>query len=230
MFVDHGLLRKGEDEQVKHDFVEATGIKLIAVDASEDFLTALKGVSEPEKKRKIIGEKFIRTFEKAQRQVIEEAGASGKEVKFLVQGTLYPDVVESGGGDGAANIKSHHNVGGLPDDIKFQLVEPLRTLFKDEVRAIGTELGLPDEIVWRQPFLARASASASSARSPRSVWICFARPTPSLARSFPRLVLTVTSGSARSCSLPMCIPWACRATSARMVRRSCCVRFPPKTP
>ena len=152
VFINHGLLRKGEAEQVKHDFVEATGIKLIAVDASEDFLTALKGVSEPEKKRKIIGEKFIRTFEKAQRQVIEEAGASGKEVKFLVQGTLYPDVVESGGGDGAANIKSHHNVGGLPDDIKFQLVEPLRTLFKDEVRAIGTELGLPDEIVWRQPF------------------------------------------------------------------------------
>ena len=109
-------------------------------------------LSEPEKKRKIIGEKFIRTFEKAQRQVIEEAGASGKEVKFLVQGTLYPDVVESGGGDGAANIKSHHNVGGLPKDIKFQLIEPLRTLFKDEVRAIGTELGLPDEIVWRQPF------------------------------------------------------------------------------
>ena len=124
VFVDHGLLRKGEAEQVKHDFVEATGIKLIAVDASEDFLTALKGVSEPEKKRKIIGEKFIRTFEKAQRQVIEEAGASGKEVKFLVQGTLYPDVVESGGGDGAANIKSHHNVGGLPKDIKFQLIEP----------------------------------------------------------------------------------------------------------
>ena len=152
VFVDHGLLRKGEAEQVKHDFVEATGIKLIAVDASEDFLTALKGVSEPEKKRKIIGEKFIRTFEKAQRQVIEEAGASGKEVKFLVQGTLYPDVVESGGGDGAANIKSHHNVGGLPKDIKFQLIEPLRNLFKDEVRAIGTELGLPDEIVWRQPF------------------------------------------------------------------------------
>ena len=152
VFVDHGLLRKGEVEQVKHDFVKATGIKLIAVDAADDFLEALKGVSEPEKKRKIIGEKFIRTFEKAQRQVIEEAGAQGKEVKFLVQGTLYPDVVESGGGDGAANIKSHHNVGGLPEDIKFQLVEPLRTLFKDEVRAIGTELGLPDEIVWRQPF------------------------------------------------------------------------------
>ena len=152
VFVVHGLLRKGEVEQVKHDFVAATGIKLITVDAADDFLEALKGVSEPERKREIIGEKFIRTFEKAQRQVLEEAGARGKEVKFLVQGTLYPDVVESGGGDGAANIKSHHNVGGLPKDIKFQLIEPLRTLFKDEVRAIGTELGLPDEIVWRQPF------------------------------------------------------------------------------
>ena len=134
VFVDHGLLRKGEVEQVKHDFVAATGIRLITVDAADDFLEALKGVSEPERKRKIIGEKFIRTFEKAQRQVLEEAGARGKEVKFLVQGTLYPDV------------------GGLPKDIKFQLIEPLRTLFKDEVRAIGTELGLPDEIVWRQPF------------------------------------------------------------------------------
>ena len=152
VFVDHGLLRKGEVEQVKHDFVAATGIRLITVDAADDFLDALAGVSEPERKRKIIGEKCIRTFEKAQRQVLEEAGARGKEVKFLVQGTLYPDVVESGGGDGAANIKSHHNVGGLPEDIKFQLIEPLRTLFKDEVRAIGTELGLPDEIVWRQPF------------------------------------------------------------------------------
>ena len=152
VFVDHGLLRKGEVEQVKHDFVAATGIRRITVDAADDFLDALAGVSEPERKRKIIGEKFIRTFEKAQRQVLEEAGARGKEVKFLVQGTLYPDVVESGGGDGAANIKSHHNVGGLPEDIKFQLIAPLRTLFKDEVRAIGTELGLPDEIVWRQPF------------------------------------------------------------------------------
>ena len=152
VFVDHGLLRKGEVEQVKHDFVAATGIRLITVDAADDFLDALAGVSEPERKRKIIGEKFIRTFEKAQRQVLEEAGARGMEVKFLVQGSLSPDVVESGGGDGAANIKSHHNVGGLPEDIKFQLIEPLRTLFKDEVRAIGTELGLPDEIVWRQPF------------------------------------------------------------------------------
>lgn len=152
IFVDHGFLRKGEVEQVKHDFVKATGIKLVAVDASEDFLSALKGVSEPERKRKIIGEKFIRTFEKAARDIVAQAGNEGGEVKFLVQGTLYPDVVESGGGSGTANIKSHHNVGGLPADLDFSLIEPLRTLFKDEVRAIGTELGLPDEIVWRQPF------------------------------------------------------------------------------
>lgn len=153
VFVDHGLLRKGEVEQVKHDFVAATGIRLITVDAADDFLDALAGVSEPERKRKIIGEKFIRTFEKAQRQVLEEAGARGKEVKFLVQGTLYPDVVESGGGDGAANIKSHHNVGGLPDTVDFkELVEPLRNLFKDEVRQAGRELGLPEYLVSRQPF------------------------------------------------------------------------------
>lgn len=152
VFVDHGFLRKGEAEQVRHDFVEATGIKLVAVDASEDFLDALKGVSEPERKRKIIGEKFIRTFEKAARDIVSQAGSEGGEVKFLVQGTLYPDVVESGGGDGTANIKSHHNVGGLPEDLGFELIEPLRTLFKDEVRAIGTQLGLPEEMVWRQPF------------------------------------------------------------------------------
>ena len=154
VFVDHGLLRKNEREQVCEVFGEGGqfDINFVCVDARERFYSKLAGVTEPERKRKIIGEKFIRTFEKAQRQVLEEAGARGKEVKFLVQGTLYPDVVESGGGDGAANIKSHHNVGGLPKDIKFQLIEPLRTLFKDEVRAIGTELGLPDEIVWRQPF------------------------------------------------------------------------------
>ena len=153
VFVDHGLLRKGEVEQVKHDFVAATGIRLITVDAADDFLDALAGVSEPERKRKIIGEKFIRTFEKAQRQVLEEAGARGKEVKFLVQGTLYPDVVESGGGDGAANIKSHHNVGGLPDYVDFkEIIEPLRNLFKDEVRKAGLELGIPENLVFRQPF------------------------------------------------------------------------------
>lgn len=152
VFVDHGLLRAGEREQVERDFVAATGVELITVNASKRFLTALAGVREPEEKRKIIGREFIRVFEDAAREVVARAGTSGEEVKFLVQGTLYPDVVESGGGDGAANIKSHHNVGGLPDDLAFDLVEPLRTLFKDEVRQVGLELGVPEEIVWRQPF------------------------------------------------------------------------------
>ncbi|MFJ6214420.1 glutamine-hydrolyzing GMP synthase [Streptomyces sp. NPDC092296] len=152
VFVDHGLLRKGEAEQVEKDFVAATGVQLKVVDAQERFLAALAGVSDPEQKRKIIGREFIRVFEQAAREVVEEAGATGEPVEFLVQGTLYPDVVESGGGTGTANIKSHHNVGGLPEDMRFQLVEPLRRLFKDEVRMVGLELGLPGEIVWRQPF------------------------------------------------------------------------------
>ncbi|GAA3804883.1 GMP synthase [glutamine-hydrolyzing] [Cellulomonas soli] len=151
VFVDHGLLRSGEAEQVEQDFVASTGVRLKVVDARERFLTALAGHTDPETKRKIIGREFIRVFEDAAREVVAEAGAQG-EVKFLVQGTLYPDVVESGGGEGAANIKSHHNVGGLPDDLQFELVEPLRTLFKDEVRAVGLELGVPEVIVWRQPF------------------------------------------------------------------------------
>ncbi|HVF04913.1 MAG TPA: glutamine-hydrolyzing GMP synthase [Frankiaceae bacterium] len=152
VFVDHGLLRKGEAEQVENDFVASTGVRLKVVDAAERFLSALAGVSDPETKRKIIGREFIRVFEAAAREVVEEAGAHGESVDFLVQGTLYPDVVESGGGEGAATIKSHHNVGGLPDDLQFALVEPLRKLFKDEVRRVGEELGLPPEIVWRQPF------------------------------------------------------------------------------
>lgn len=147
VFVDHGLLRSGEAEQVEREFVAATGVDLVVVDAKKQFLDALAGVKDPEEKRKIIGREFIRSFEKAARDI-----ASGGEVEFLVQGTLYPDVVESGGGTGTANIKSHHNVGGLPDDLKFKLVEPLRTLFKDEVRQVGLQLGLPEEIVWRQPF------------------------------------------------------------------------------
>ncbi|BCK69151.1 GMP synthase [glutamine-hydrolyzing] [Streptomyces libani subsp. rufus] len=152
VYVDHGLQRKGESAQVEKDFVAATGVQLKVVDAEERFLTALAGVSDPEQKRKIIGREFIRVFEQAQAELVAEAGAEGEEVAFLVQGTLYPDIVESGGGTGTANIKSHHNVGGLPDDIEFQLVEPLRQLFKDEVRMVGSELGLPDEIVHRQPF------------------------------------------------------------------------------
>ncbi|UYO96315.1 glutamine-hydrolyzing GMP synthase [Microbacterium sp. M28] len=152
VFVDHGLLRKGEREQVEQDYVASTGVRLITVDAADTFLGHLAGVTDPEQKRKIIGREFIRAFEKVQRELVEEAKASGEPVKFLVQGTLYPDVVESGGGTGTANIKSHHNVGGLPEDLDFELIEPLRTLFKDEVRAIGRELGLPEAIVGRQPF------------------------------------------------------------------------------
>ncbi len=152
VFVDHGLLRKGEAEQVERDFVAATGVTLRVVEASATFVTALHGVSDPEEKRKIIGREFIRAFEGAEREIVAAAGAVGERVEFLVQGTLYPDVVESGGGAGAANIKSHHNVGGLPEDLQFKLVEPLRTLFKDEVRKVGVELGLPAEIVWRHPF------------------------------------------------------------------------------
>ena len=147
VFVDHGLLRAGEREQVQRDFVAATGARLVTVDAEERFLAALSGVSNPEGKRKIIGREFIRAFEGAVRDA-----TSGEHIDFLVQGTLYPDVVESGGGTGTANIKSHHNVGGLPPDLKFRLVEPLRLLFKDEVRAVGRELGLPEDIVARQPF------------------------------------------------------------------------------
>ena len=147
VFVDHGLLRKGEAEQVERDFVASTGVQLVVIDAKEQFLNALKDVTDPEEKRKIIGREFIRSFEVAARDI-----AAGGDVEFLVQGTLYPDVVESGGGTGTANIKSHHNVGGLPDDLQFTLIEPLRTLFKDEVRHVGLELGLPEEIIWRQPF------------------------------------------------------------------------------
>ncbi|CAM3209256.1 glutamine-hydrolyzing GMP synthase [Mycobacterium intermedium] len=151
VFVDHGLLRSGEREQVERDFVAATGAKLVTVDVADTFLEALAGVTNPEGKRKIIGRQFIRAFEGAVRDIVG-GNASGDEIEFLVQGTLYPDVVESGGGSGTANIKSHHNVGGLPGDLKFTLVEPLRLLFKDEVRAVGRELGLPEEIVARQPF------------------------------------------------------------------------------
>ena len=152
VFVDHGLLRSGEAEQVEKDFVAATGVDLKVVDAAADFRAALAGVIDPEEKRKVIGREFIRAFEQAAREIAVAAGSQGEPVRFLVQGTLYPDVVESGGGTGTANIKSHHNVGGLPDDLQFELVEPLRALFKDEVRGVGAELGLPPQIVWRQPF------------------------------------------------------------------------------
>lgn len=143
VYVDHGLMRLNESEQVVAAF-EEFGIRLIRVDAEQRFLDRLAGVDEPERKRKIIGEEFIRVFEEEARRI--------EDVAYLVQGTLYSDVIESGGSDGAATIKSHHNVGGLPEEFDFELVEPLRMLFKDEVRAVGTELGLPDRLVWRQPF------------------------------------------------------------------------------
>lgn len=147
VFVDHGLLREGEAKRVERDFVGATGVALVVANEQDRFLGALAGVSDPETKRKIIGREFIRTFEDEARKI----NAAGP-IDFLVQGTLYPDVVESGGGEGAANIKSHHNVGGLPDDLQFRLIEPLRTLFKDEVREVGRQLGLPEHIVNRHPF------------------------------------------------------------------------------
>ena len=152
VFVDHGLLRAGEREQVERDFVAATGVRLVTIDVADKFLSELAGVTDPEEKRKTIGREFIRAFETAEADLVAEAANEGKKVRFLVQGTLYPDVVESGGGSGTATIKSHHNVGGLPDDVQFELVEPLRELFKDEVRAIGRDLGLPELIVGRQPF------------------------------------------------------------------------------
>ncbi|MEP9384154.1 glutamine-hydrolyzing GMP synthase [Nocardioides sp. KR10-350] len=159
VYVDHGLMRKDESEQIEHAFRESTGAELMIVDAEKQFLEALAGVTDPEEKRKIIGREFIRCFEQAQVDILSKAlpdegdATSGPEkIAFLVQGTLYPDVVESGGGSGTSNIKSHHNVGGLPDDLEFELVEPLRALFKDEVRLVGHQLGLPDEIVWRHPF------------------------------------------------------------------------------
>ena len=152
VYVDHGMMRQGETEQVRRDFEEVFD-DLDVVDASEQFLGALAGVTDPEEKRKIIGREFIRTFEAAQVRVFGDLVEEGEgATAYLVQGTLYPDVVESGGGAGTSNIKSHHNVGGLPDDLTFELIEPLRTLFKDEVRAVGEQLGLPSTMVWRQPF------------------------------------------------------------------------------
>jgi GMP synthase (glutamine-hydrolysing) len=150
VFVDHGLMRKDEGEQVVSAFRDTFKVPIVAVDAERRFLEKLKGVTEPEAKRKAIGAEFIRVFEEEAAKLA--GGGDGEGARYLVQGTLYSDVIESGGGTGAATIKSHHNVGGLPEDLKFELVEPLRALFKDEVRAVGAELGLPERLVWRQPF------------------------------------------------------------------------------
>lgn len=146
MFIDHGLLRKEEGESVMETFGREMNINLVKIDAKERFLSKLAGVSDPEQKRKIIGNEFVYTFDEEVQKL-----ATGEDIKWLAQGTLYTDVIESGTKT-AQTIKSHHNVGGLPEDMQFQLIEPLNTLFKDEVRALGTELGLPEEMVWRQPF------------------------------------------------------------------------------
>jgi GMP synthase (glutamine-hydrolysing) len=152
VFVDHGLMRKQEGEQVVSTFRDTFKVPLVAVDAEERFLSKLSGLVEPEAKRKAIGAEFIRVFEEEAAKLADDGSDAASPARFLVQGTLYSDVIESGGGTGAATIKSHHNVGGLPDDLQFELVEPLRALFKDEVRAVGAELGLPERLVWRQPF------------------------------------------------------------------------------
>lgn len=186
-------------------------------------------MSDPETKRKIIGREFIRVFEDAAREVVATEGEGGGEVKFLVQGTLYPDVVESGGGEGAANIKSHHNVGGLPDDLQFALIEPLRTLFKDEVRAVGLELGVPEAIVWRQPFpgpgLGIRIVGEVTAERLETL-----RGADLIAREeLTAAVWTARSGSARWYCSPMCARWACRAMVVLTATRSCCARSPPTT-
>ena len=146
MFIDHGLLRKGEGESVMETFGREMNINLVKIDAKDRFLSKLAGVTDPEQKRKIIGNEFVYTFDEEVKKL-----TSGEDIKWLAQGTLYTDVIESGTKT-AQTIKSHHNVGGLPEDMQFKLIEPLNTLFKDEVRALGSELGLPEEMVWRQPF------------------------------------------------------------------------------
>ena len=216
VFVDHGLLRKDEALQVVQTFGEHFHVPLVHVDAEERFLARLEGIDDPEEKRRRIGEDFIRVFE-------EEARRLG-EVPFLVQGTLYSDVIESGGEAGvAARIKSHHNVGGLPEDMEMELVEPLRQLFKDEVRRVGEELGLPEAMVWRHPFPGPGSPSGSSARSRASAWRRSGRPTPSCWRRCDAPASTASCGSASACCRRS-VRWACKATSGRTATRSSSVR------
>ena len=246
VFVDHGLMRKDEGEQVIATFRDTFKVPLVAVDAERRFLERLRGVTEPEAKRKAIGAEFIRVFEEEAAKLAggdaaegggpesaagapdaakggaagtsDAAGVTGAEgpegARFLVQGTLYSDVIESGGGTGAATIKSHHNVGGLPEDMRFELVEPLRALFKDEVRAVGAELGLPERLVWRQPFPGPGLAiRIVGGKRPRSAWTCCARPTTFSRRRSARRASTASSGSPSVCS-PTCAPSESRGTSA----------------
>ena len=187
-------------------------------------------MTDPEDKRKIIGREFIRVFEEAAREVVAEAGAHGESVDFLVQGTLYPDVVESGGGTGTANIKSHHNVGGLPDDLEFALVEPLRSLFKDEVRRVGLELGLPEAIVWRQPFPGPGLGIRIVGEVTRDRLEVLRHADRIAGRSCRRRASTARSGSARWCCLPRCARSVCRAMAVRTAILSCSVRCRARMP
>ena len=224
VFVDTGLMRKDEGEQVVETFRRNFGIELIHVRAADRFFERLEGVIDPEDKRKAIGELFIRIF--------EDAAGGIEDATFLVQGTLYPDVIESGGGHGgqAATIKSHHNVGGLPEDMTFDLVEPLRALFKDEVRKVGEELGLPEEIVWRQPFPGPGPRRAHHRRGDaRTRWPRSSTPTSSSARSCARPASSGRSGRASPCC-PTSARWASWATSAPTATRSSCGPSPPRTP
>ena len=230
VFVDHGLLRKGEAEQVERDFVAATGVELHVVDAAEAVPRRARRRHRPGAEAQDHRPRVHPGLRGRRGRDLGEAAAHGERVEFLVQGTLYPDVVESGGGAGTANIKSHHNVGGLPDDLQFELVEPLRTLFKDEVRAVGEQLGLPAEMVWRHPFpgpglAIRIIGEVTAGPARRSC----ARPTRSPARSSPAPASTATSGSSRSCCSPTSAPSASRATAAPTATRSCCARSPPRT-
>ena len=225
VFVDHGLLRKGEAEQVEQDFVAATGVRLKVANEAEAFLSALAGVADPEQKRKIIGREFIRAFERAAREITAEAGEHGEACEFLVQGTLYPDVVESGGGTGTANIKSHHNVGGLPDDLKFQPGRAAALAVQGRGAAGGGRTR-PAAADRPPPAVPRPRAGDQDHRrgDRRAPARSCARPTPSSARRCPPPASTPWSGSARWCCWPTCVRSACKATAAATATRSCSAR------
>ena len=230
VYVDHGLMREGETEQIERDFVAVTGVDLRVVDAREQFLAALAGVSDPEEKRKIIGREFIRVFEQAALDVVGDAKAHGETVDFLVQGTLYPDVVESGGGTGTANIKSHHNVGGLPEDLHVRAGRAAAHAVQGRgARGRRRSSGCPSRWSGASRSPGPAWASASSARSPRSGSTSCAGPTRSPAPSSPPPAWTARSGSARWCCWPTSARSACRATAAPTGTRSCCGRCPART-
>ena len=222
VFVDHGLLRKGEAAQVVETFDGLYHVPLVHVQAQERFVSKLAGVTDPERKRMIIGEEFIRVFE-------DEARKLG-DVSWLVQGTLYSDVIESGGTDGVAEtIKSHHNVGGLPDDMTMKLVEPLRLLFKDEVRRVGEELGMPERMVWRQPFPGPGPRDPHHRRRHRGAARDAARGRRdpagggSQGRPLPRALAELLRAARRSARS------ACRATRGRTATRSRSAPSPPRT-